>query len=176
MTLTRISENTDARNLLGPLLTVGVIFLLELTDFDHVCPPAIVLVLAVLIAAYSGGLLSGLVSALLAIVYQYFYFTGARQGWLLTEQHVPEFAFGAIATLAAAVFAGPIQRHIARALQLETDVAGLQGQLKERRLAEGALRQSEERYQRMVQHLPVAMLAVERNRGKGGSGYQRRVY
>lgn len=158
------NANLGVRQFLGPLLAVCIIAALELTNFDQICPPPIPLVLAVLIGSYYSGSVAGLCSALLAIGYLYFYYTGVHAGWVLSDHNLPLFAFAGVAVLAAAVFTGPQQRNAEQVKRFGTEVEVLQGQLQERRLAEGALRHSEERYHRLAQLLPVPMVAVERSR------------
>lgn len=158
-------DNASVRQLLGPLLTACAIALLELTDLNHYAPPAVLLTLTVMVSGYYSGPASGLISALLTIVYQYVYYSGGvGAGWLLPLAEVPPFAVGSVAALIAAVFTGPQQRHTSRIEELERQVATLQGQLQERRLTEGALRQSEDRFQRFAQLMPLPMVVVERNR------------
>jgi PAS domain S-box-containing protein len=157
-------DNASVRRLLGPLLTAVAIAVLEMTDLDRYCPPGVLLTLTVLVSGFFSGSGAGLASALLAIVYQYIYYSGPSNSWMLPLASIPVFAAGGLSALVAAVFTGPQQTQRRRIDELARDVATLQGQLQERRLTEGALRQSEERFQRFIHGVPLPVVVVERNR------------
>jgi diguanylate cyclase (GGDEF)-like protein len=108
------------RFLVGPLMTVatGLAVMLVNRYVAHVSYPGALLVLCVLVAAYVGGMVSGLVSAVVTIGFGLVFLDPTR---LFGQEPEATFRFGSlvIVSLAAAVFVGVVRAREVRALAEE---------------------------------------------------------
>ena len=134
------------RRLGGPLLTLSAAAAVELLARAGIGipnPPAI-LILTVVFSSFSGGLISGLVSAAVAWLYFAYFFSIPGQPFQYTADNLRRVLVWAISTPAMAGMVGVLQRRAERALASAQTNAALQTQMAERQRAESALRQREQ--------------------------------
>lgn len=142
---------------LGILLTVltaGVFEFLSSQLYYIPNPPAILLI-AVVFAAFHGGVAAGLISALAAWLYFAHFFSIPGLPFRYAGDNFTRVLIWALATPAIAVMTGLLQRRSARSYQLETANAVLDAHLMEHGAALAELRKSHEQLRLITDNAPM---------------------
>lgn len=129
-------------NIGGPLLTLAIIFAIELLDRAafHIPNPAPVYLTAVVYAAFSGGLTSGLISAMVTMIYACYFFSTPGQVFHYTANNASRVIILFFATPAMAIMSGVLKRRSERAVQGRDDIiAELKTALAEIKILQGFL-------------------------------------
>ncbi len=129
-------------NTTGPLITLAVIFVIELLDRTafHIPNPAPIYLAAVVYAAFSGGLVSGLVSGVLTMIYAYYFFSIPGQVFHYTPHNATRIIVLSLATPAIAIMSGVLKRRSERAVaEREATIVELKTALTEIKTLRGFL-------------------------------------
>ncbi len=120
-------------NIEGPLVTLAVILAIELLDRTayHIYNPAPVYLAAVVYAAFSGGLVPGLISGALTMIYACYFFSIPDQVFHYTTDNASRVIVLFLATPAIALMAGVLKRrsegNIAKLKTALAEIKTLQG-------------------------------------------------
>ena len=142
---------------LGIVLTALMIGLFEFLSsrlFTIPNPPAF-LVIAVVFAAFHGGLKAGLASALIAWLYFAHFFSIPGLPFRYDGDNLTRVLIWALATPAIAVMTGLLQRRSARLFQVETAHAVMDAHLTGRGAAITELRESHEQLRLITENAPI---------------------
>jgi PAS domain S-box-containing protein len=129
----------------GPLLTAALVALIELLTRTplHLSNPPALLVLAIVLTAFTGGLRPGLISAAIAWAYTAYFFSQPDRPFRFDEEDLRRVALWGMTMPLTAVLVGVLNRRAARALA-EAEVAALrQARSEDQARAAEAVRQSE---------------------------------
>ncbi len=123
--------------------------------------PAAILMVAVVYAAYRGGLAPGLVGAGMAWLYLAYFWSMPDQFLQFTAPNLVRIVLWALATPALALLVGLLQRRAERAREAAARGAALQAQWEERERAAAAVRASQARFESLFESSPDAIVAVD---------------
>lgn len=103
----------------GPLLTLAIVIALTLTDRAgiHIPNPPAFLVLAIVFAAYIGGLVPGLISAAFAWVYIYFFFAIPGQPFQHSDENLRRIIVWGITMPATTLLVGRLKHYAERSFK-----------------------------------------------------------
>ncbi|HEV8582940.1 MAG TPA: PAS domain S-box protein [Thermoanaerobaculia bacterium] len=145
----------------GPILTLALAALMALLVKTplHVANPPALFMLAIVFSGFSGGLISGLISAGIAWTYTAYFFSQPGQPFQFSEENFRRVMVWAVTMPFTAYLVGLLNRRAARALA-EAEISALrQAQLEERARVSEALRQAnddlragEARFRTFVDH------------------------
>ena len=130
-------QNTE-----GVLITLATIFFIELLDHTafHIPNPAPIYLAAVVYAAFSGGMVPGLVSVALTMLYAYYFFSSPGHFLHYTHHNANRVIILSLATPAIAIMAGILKRRSERAMgEREATIAELKTALAEIKTLQGFL-------------------------------------
>ncbi|MDZ4163557.1 MAG: PAS domain S-box protein [Smithellaceae bacterium] len=147
-------------------VTIGLIILIELlkkTPYS-VPNPAVIVLLAVVYAAFAGGLRVGLTCAALSLVYHLHFFSLPGQPFQYTPENLRRVIVLAITTPAFALLVGMLKRRADRTREFKRSNEILKAQIEERKKSEGRLQDSVN-YNRMLFEESVIGLALCRMDG-----------
>src|SRR5919199_830098 len=100
----------------SPILTVALLIAIELLDktLFKIPNPALIYLTAVVYAAFSGGLPWGLVSATIALLYSFYYFSTPGQIFHYTDDNLQHVIILAVTIPAIALMVGLLKRQVER--------------------------------------------------------------
>ena len=144
------------------VLTVGVFEFLSSQLYYIPNPPAILLI-AVVFAAFHGGVAAGLISALAAWLYFAHFFSIPGLPFRYAGDNFTRVLIWALATPAIAVMTGLLQRRSARIHQMETAHAVMDAHLDERGAALAELQKSHEQLRLVTENAPMHIAYYDRD-------------
>lgn len=145
--LSKVSNWQLMSSLLLTVVTLVVIELLSKTVFEIPNPSPIYLT-AVVYAAFSGGFRSGLLSAAIALLYGFYFFSTPGRLFHYTDDNLQRVIVLVVTTPAIAIMVGILKRRAELLAREQVTRAAVDV----RQQAEEALRQSEERYRAFLAH------------------------
>ena len=143
----------------GPLLAVGAAAAIEALSrggFTIPNPPAI-LILIVVLSAFIGGVGSGLVTALVAWVYFLYFFSVPGHPLQYTEENLRRVVVWGVTTPITAILVGVLKHRAERAVEMSQENVVLAEQIAERTRVEHVLQESEARYRKLFDTVPVGL-------------------
>ena len=154
LTLARVRSS-----LAGPLITLATAAVVELLkQFQVVIPnPGVPLTLTIVLSFLVGGRGSGILSALLAWLYNAYHYSLPGQPFHYTEENLRRMIISAAAIPALLAMLGFLKRRADRTAALVANEARLEAQLAEQKRSEETLRQAE-RALRDSQHMLETVL------------------
>ena len=142
---------------IGILLTALAVGLFEFlsTQLFYIPNPPALLLIAVVFAAYYGGLGAGVASAAIAWAYIAYFFSIPGQPFQYAGDNLTRVLTWAVATPAIAIMTGLLQRRAAKLFEFEMANAVMTTHLTERGAANAELRKSHERLRLVTDNAPM---------------------
>jgi PAS domain S-box-containing protein len=151
--------------IIGPLLTVMLLFLIELltSNWLAIHNPAPLYITAVVYSAFKGGLRSGLVSALITVLYASYYFSEPGQYLVYSIRNEQDLVIIALIAPTIAVLVGILSHRNQKAQQVANTNAILNTQLKERKWAEENIKKQKIYFQKLFENSPEGIIIIDEN-------------
>ncbi len=146
------APGTGRHRWIGVLLTAAAVGLFEFlsSQFFYIPDPAALLVIAVVFAAYYGGLAAGVASAAIAWAYLAHFFSIPGEPFHYTGDNLTRVLTWAVTIPAIAIMTGLLRRRSARLFETDMADAVMTTHLMERGAANAELRKSHEQLQNAV--------------------------
>ncbi|TVQ15899.1 MAG: PAS domain S-box protein [Balneolaceae bacterium] len=151
--------------IIGPLLTVMLLFMIELltSNWLAIHNPAPLYITAVVYSAFKGGLRSGLVSALITVLYASYYFSEPGQYLVYSIRNEQDLVIIALIAPTIAVLVGILSHRNRKAQEVANTNAILNTQLKERKWAEENIKKQKIYFQKLFENSPEGIIIIDEN-------------
>ncbi|MFU8860098.1 MAG: PAS domain S-box protein [Cyclonatronaceae bacterium] len=151
--------------IIGPLLTVMLLILIELltSNWLAIHNPAPLYITAIVYSAFKGGLRSGLVSALITVLYASYYFSEPGQYLVYSIRNEQDLVIIALIAPTIAVLVGILSHRNRKAQEVANTNAILNAQLKERKWAEEKIKKQKIYFQKLFDNSPEGIIILDEN-------------